>query len=37
MECGQFANGADLSMAAVGACAEPNDAVGNWRRTTDFI
>ena len=37
MDCGQVGNGAELSTAAVGACDEPTDAVGNSGRTTDFI
>jgi hypothetical protein len=37
VDCGQVANSAELSTAAVGACDEPADAVGNSGRTTDFI
>ena len=37
MDRGQVANDAELSTAAVGACDEPTDAVGNSGRTTDFI
>ena len=37
MDCGQVANGAELSTAAVGACDEPTDAVGNSGRTINLI
>ena len=37
MDCGQVANEAELSTAAVGACDEPTDAVGNSGRTSDLI
>lgn len=33
----RVAKGAELSTAAVGACDEPTDAVGNSGRTGDFI
>lgn len=37
MDSGRIAEGAELSTAAVGACDEPADAVGNSGRTGDFI
>ena len=37
MDCGRVADSAELSTAAVGACDEPADAVGNSGRTTDVI
>ena len=37
MDSRRFAKGAELSMAAVVACDEPTDAVGNSGRTKDFI
>jgi hypothetical protein len=37
VDCGWLLNGAELSTAAVGACDEPTDAVGNSGRTWEFI
>ena len=37
MDTGKIAESAELSTAAVGACDEPNDAVGNSGRTQVFI
>jgi hypothetical protein len=37
MHTERVAKGAELSTAAVVACEEPTDAVGNSRRTKDFI
>ena len=37
MDSRRFAKGAELSTAAVVACDEPTDAVGNSGRTKDFI
>ena len=37
MDCGPVADGAELSTAAVGACAAASDAVGNSGRTREFV